>query len=80
MKDVGSWIIWDGDTYPHPRKIISKRKVGKGFKYMVNGKRQGVGEYIKDDIDCKQEQIDAARLCRWEEIPEQFREPIYEIY
>lgn len=72
---TGDWIIWDGDSHPHPRRILNMVE----NRYICNIRWQGVGEYKVGEWNPVQF-LKKARLCRWDEIPEEFREPQYEIY
>lgn len=81
---IGQWIIWDEDTYPHPRQIMKKQKSGyvlSGLRDNSSPYKKGENEYIENDIKgCQIDSLLAARLCREDEIPEQFKKLTYEIY
>lgn len=75
---IGAWVIWDGDTYPHPRQILRRKKDG----YVLNIKHSSSRAYIECDKTILIENLKYARLCRENEIPTEFRtkEPLYTIY
>ena len=82
---IGQWIIWDEDTFPHPRQIVGH----DGHNWLVNGLQnhedpydEEFNPYITDESDdwTHVSNIKAARLCREDEIPEPFKKLMYEIY
>lgn len=67
---IGAWVIWPGDTHPHPRQILRKEKDGA---YILNIRHQGRGPYVEYTSPTLEINLLAARLCREDEIPEQFK-------
>lgn len=54
----GMWIIWDGDTYPRPWQLYKENG-----EFYTNANRDELKDF----------QIEKARPCTQEEIPEEYR-------
>lgn len=80
---IGAWIIWDRDTHPYPRQIVKKLKdkwrISK-LEHCMSSYDKDTNKYITDKDNCTISQLWAARLCREDEIPEEFKIKTYEIY
>jgi len=79
---IGAWIIWPGDTWPYPRQIIAETTK----RWRVSGLEDDRKPYSKSNPYTRSlenvlfSQLQAARLCRKEEIPLEFRIYHPEIY